>query len=496
MSLDNKRKTSPNYGSTEVSNNNSSTIDDTHIVQDIESNNLTDFKTPSTTLLNEIKIISYSSLPLAITFFLQYSLGVVSIFTVSRIGKLELAAVSLATMTFNITSSIFTGMSTCLETLCSQAYGGKNFKLVGIYYQRCFILISIFNIPLVLLWWFSGYFLKFIVTDPKLAILAQSYLRVMSFSTPAFIFFETSKRFLQAQNIFIAGQYVLFIVAPINIILNYLLVWNKFIGIGFLGAPLATTISYWIGALLLLSYIIFINGYQCWYGFNLKLCFQNWSSILPLALNGTAMLLSEFIAFEILTLSSATFGTSTLAAQSIASTLATLCFQIPFSTSVASATRIANLLGADLKLNAIISTKASYLLSLILSLFNFILIFSTKSLITKLFTNDLKVIKLAILILTILSINQLYDCPNIIGAGILRAQGRQSIGCKLNLICYYLIAIPISMYLGFKCNLKVQGLWIGLGIGVFCLAVSEFIMILRSDWNSILKNAVERSKTN
>lgn len=447
----------------------------------------------TTSFLKELIIISRASAPLAVTFFLQYSLSVVSIFTVSRIGKTELAAVSLATMTFNITSSIFTGMSTCLETLCSQAYGAKNYKLVGLYFQRSFALIAVFNIPLVLLWWVSGFFLKFIVTNPELAILAQNYLRVMSFSTPAYIFFETAKRFLQAQNIFVAGQYVLFIVAPINIILNYLLVWSEVIGIGFLGAPLATTISYWLCAVCLGIYIFVVDGKDCWFGFDLKGSFQNWSSILPLALNGTAMLLSEFVAFEILTLSSARFGTSTLAAQSIASTIATLCFQIPFSASVASATRIASLLGAGLELESITSTKAAYLISLFLSLINFSLLFFARVQIAELFTNDSKVIKIATLILTILSVNQIWDCPNIIGAGVLRAQGRQAVGSKLNVIAYYFIAVPLALYLGFTRDMKAKGLWIGLGVGVFCLATAEFVMILLSDWKLCIKQAKERS---
>lgn len=448
----------------------------------------------SDSLMNEIKVISFSSAPLAVTFFLQYSLAVVSIFTISKIGKKELAAVSLATMTFNITSSIFTGMSTCLETLCSQAYGAKNYRLVGLYFQRCFALIAVFNIPLVLIWWKSGYLLKFIVPDPALADLAQSYLRVMSFSTPAYIFFETAKRYLQAQNIFAAGQYVLLLVAPINILLNYLLVWSEVIGIGFLGAPLATTISYWLCAVLLLIYIVVIDGSQCWFGFDLRGCFQNWSSILPLALNGTAMLLSEFVAFEILTLSSARFGTSTLAAQSIASTIATLCFQIPFSASVASATRIASLIGAGKQSEAIISTNAAYTIGLLLSVFNFSILFFPRTKIAELFTDDGKVINIAVTILGVLSINQLWDCPNIIGAGILRAQGRQAVGSKLNIVAYYIVAVPVALYLGFKVNMQAKGLWIGLGLGVFCLALSEFAMVLISDWNVISMEADKRSR--
>ena len=447
----------------------------------------------TTNFWKELRIITFTSAPLAVTFFLQYSLSVVSIFMVSKIGKTELAAVSLSTMTFNITSSIFTGMSTSLETLCSQAYGAKKYRLVGLYFQRCFALIAVFNIPLVIIWWFSGYLLMYIVTDPQLAILAQSYLRVMSFSTPAYIFFETAKRFLQAQNIFVAGQYVLFLVAPINILLNYLLVWSDAMGIGFLGAPLATTISYWLSAALLLLYMICVEGQDCWFGFDFKGAFQNWSSILPLALNGTAMLLSEFIAFEILTLSSARFGTSTLAAQSIASTIATLCFQIPFSASVASATRIASLLGAGLELEAITSTNAAYVTSLLLSMLNFSLLFFAKRNIAQLFTDDVKVVKIASVILGVLSINQLWDCPNIIGAGVLRAQGRQSVGSKLNLIAYYLIAVPLALYLGFTLDMSVKGLWIGLGVGVFFLASCEFVMVLITDWKDVIKQASQRN---
>ncbi|CAI8498572.1 unnamed protein product [Pichia kudriavzevii] len=472
---------------------NSGSFDDFSTIVEEDPSLLPSGKESQTTVLEEMKVILRTSVPLSVTFFLQYSMSVVSIFTVSRIGKRELAAVSLATMTFNITSSIFTGMATCLETFCSQAYGAKKYNLVGIYFQRCFLVISIFSIPLILLWWFSSSLLRYIVTDYELAVLAESYLRVTTFCIPAYIFFETSKRYLQAQNIFVAGQYVLFIVAPINILLNYELVWNKYFGIGFLGAPLATSLSYWLAAGMMFVYMFFIDGHQCWFGIDHENLFKEWERILPMALNGTAMLLSEFVAFEILTLSSARFGTSTLAAQSIASTLATLCFQIPFAVSVACATRIASLLGAGRSKDAIISTKTSYYLSLAISLTNFSLLFFARFKVIVFFTSDAKVIKIADTILFILSLNQLWDCPNIVGAGILRAQGRQSVGSKLNIIAYYIFALPLALYLGFTCGMNVKGLWIGLGIGIFFLACSELFMVLITDWVMVVDSAISRT---
>ena len=85
----------------------------------------------------ESKMLARSSAPLIATFLLQYSLTVVSIFTIGHLGTVELAAVSLASMTANITCyAAFYGLATCLDTLCAQAYGSGKKKLVGLQLQR------------------------------------------------------------------------------------------------------------------------------------------------------------------------------------------------------------------------------------------------------------------------------------------------------------------------------------------------------------------------
>lgn len=452
---------------------------------------------PLTTSLKEIGFISKSSIPLIITFFLQYSLTVASIFSVGHLGKTELAAVSLATMTFNVTVSIFIGMATCLDTLCSQAYGAKKHSLVGLQFQRCTAMILVFSIPIMLLWYYSGSLLKLIVPENEkdLTDLAQTYLRIVSFGAPGYIFFETGKRFLQCQGIYHAGQYSLFIVTPINAILNYLLVWDSNFGVGFKGAPAATAISYWLMSFVLLAYTIFIDGKKCWNGLQIKAAFDvsQWSSMISLALNGTAMLLSEMIAFEILTLSASRFGTTALAAQSIVSTMATLAFQVPFGVSVAISTRIANYVGAGELINAKIANKTAYYISFIVGLFNFSVLVLFRYKIANLFSEDARVIQIAQGILFILGVNQLYDCPNVIFAGCLRGQGRQKIGSSLNLVSYYMIAVPAALIIAFVADLKLVGLWIGLGIGIICLAISEGFFLYRADWDKILFEASRRN---
>ncbi|KAL8718165.1 MAG: hypothetical protein Q9225_004660, partial [Loekoesia sp. 1 TL-2023] len=90
-----------------------------------------------TTWQREAKVLSRYSAPLVVTFLLQYSLTVASIFTVGHLGKVPLGAVSLASMTANITGyAVYQGLATSLDTLCAQAYGSGNKKLVGLQTQR------------------------------------------------------------------------------------------------------------------------------------------------------------------------------------------------------------------------------------------------------------------------------------------------------------------------------------------------------------------------
>lgn len=442
----------------------------------------------------EFWIILKASLPLVTTFFLQFSLTLVSIFSVGHIGKDELAAVSLAIMTFNVSVSIFNGMATCLDTLCAQAYGAKRYDLVGIYFQKCTCMILAAYIPMAFIWCFSSHLFALIVPDRKLAVLAEKFLRGMSLGAPGYIFFETGKRFLQAQGIFVAGQYCLFIAAPINLLLNYLLVWNKHFGIGLYGAPLSTSISYWLMSLLLLCYVRFIDGKKCWDGINLQEALRGWGTMFNLALNGTAMMLSEFVAFEILTLSVSRLGTASLAAQSITSSLATLLFQIPFGISVAASTRIAYHVGAGSINMAKMASRITLNLALVVGVLSFLVVFIFRANIVRIFTTDQEVVKYATVSVGILGINQLFDCSNVLLAGCLRGQGRQHIGSALNIFAYYVIAVPLALHLAFKTGLGLKGLWIGIGIGVSILAISEgYFVLFRSNWPAILQSAQKRN---
>nr|QFR37242.1 MATE transporter [Cyberlindnera americana] len=446
---------------------------------------------PKITLQSELKAILKSSIPLSLTFFFEYLLAVNSLFLIGHLGANELASASLAVMTFNVTGmAVFEGMSSCLDTFCSQAYGAGKLSKVGLYFQRCTAMILCVSLPIFALWWESRFFMQFIIPETHLLVMTQQYLRILVFGAPGLILFETGKRFLQAQKIFHASTYVLFICLPLNLILNYSLINS----IGFIGAPIAISLTYWVMAILLLLYVVFIDGKQCWNGLSISRAFKHWRPMLGLALPGLVMIESEYLSFEILTVFAAYFGTESLAAQSIISNIGSLTYQLPFAVGCAISTRIAIYIGSGSIHSSKVAVKISFLVAAIVGTFTCLTIIIFRHPMALLFSSDEEVLSLAIKSFPILAVNQLADTFNIISAGVLRSQGRQKIGSYFNLASYYIVALPLSYFLAFNCGFEIAGLWMGLGAGISILAISETVLLLKSNWPSIMREAREREE--
>ena len=179
-----------------------------------------------TTWQRETKVLVRSSSPLVLTFLLQYSLTVASVFTVGHLGKVELGAVSLASMTANITGyAVYQGLATSLDTLCAQAYGSGRKQLVGLQTQRMVYFLWAISIPIGIIWLSADKILMHIVPEKNVAILAGQYLKIVLIGAPGYAIFESAKRYMQAQGLFSASLYVLLICAPLNVFLNWLFVW-------------------------------------------------------------------------------------------------------------------------------------------------------------------------------------------------------------------------------------------------------------------------------
>jgi MATE family multidrug resistance protein len=448
----------------------------------------------NTSWQRETKVLCKSSAPMILTFLLQYSLPVASIFTVGHIGKTELGAVSLASMTASITGyAVYQGLATSLDTLCAQAYGSGRPHLVGLQLQRMLAFLLLITIPISIIWACGTQILSLIVPEPETARLAGLYLKVLIFGAPGYAAFESGKRFVQAQGLFSVNMYILLLCAPLNAFLNWLFVWH--LGWGFIGAPIAVAITENILPILLFLYVRFIDGYQCWGGFDRR-ALRNWTPMIKLALPGLTMVLAEFLAFEVLTLSSSWLGETELAAQSVLGSITGITFQIPFPMSVAASTRIANLIGATLAVPAKTAAKVAIVGGVIVGFGNLLLLSLLRDQIPRLFTPDEEVIDLVAKLLPLCATFQVFDALSANCNGILRGLGRQEIGGYVGLFAYYLVGMPISFGTGFGAGLGLYGLWAGPAVALGVVALIEGIFIYRTSWERAVEQAKIRNAAN
>ncbi|KAF9573994.1 hypothetical protein BGW38_008362, partial [Lunasporangiospora selenospora] len=321
--------------------------------------------------------------------------------------------------------SVSLGTATALDTLCSQSFTSHHPHTLGLHLQRAILILLILFVPIAGIWLSSEHIFSLLGQEPALAQHAAIFLKGLLPGAPAFLIFECVKKFLQAQGNMHASTYVLLIAAPVNVVLNYVFVWNKYIGMGYIGAPIATSISYWNMLLMLLVYIRF------------------------LAIPGVMMVCTEWWAFEVVSLAASYLGTVALAAQSVVVQTSGLLYTIPFGISIAASNRVGNLIGMGDHRSAKVSSRVSFALAILFGMGNSLMLILFKDRWGRLFSDDADVVSTVAMILPLVALFQISDGLAGVGGGVLRGVGIQHLGAYLNVIAYYLVAFPLGYVLAF-----------------------------------------------
>jgi MATE family multidrug resistance protein len=271
---------------------------------------------PSKLIAQEFWILLRGSLPVILAYALQNSLQTVSVLVVGRLSPEALATAAFAYMFAMATGWLIAlGGTTAIDTLASATFtGSKNPHDLGIVLQRAVLVLTVFYMPVVVLWIFAEPVFLALGQEDYIARDAARFLLVLAPGGLGYIYFECTKKFLQAQEIMRPGTYVLLFTSPLNAALNYAFIYP--LKMGLLGAPFATGISYWLSFLLLLAYARFVAGWDHWGGWS-KQCLKNMGTFAQLAFLGVIHVGTEWWAFEIVAIVAGQLGTIDLASQSV-----------------------------------------------------------------------------------------------------------------------------------------------------------------------------------
>lgn len=441
----------------------------------------------------EFKLLCEYSVPLIATYLLQYSATVITTVVAGRLGADELAAASVGLTTMNIIGFAFLeGMATALDTLCAQAYGSGHLVGVGLHAQRMFFLMILAMIPIGTFWIFSPHILTGLVNQHHVAVSAGRFLQVSLIGLPGYGFFEIGKRFLQAQGDFRAAMVILVVCTPINGLLGWLFAIKLDLGVE--GAALAQAVSNNLRLLMLVVHVYFAKwSHKCWGGWSWN-ALKEWGVPLRLSIAGTAVNMAEWLAFEILMISTSYLGTKHLAAQTILNTISIITWHIPFSISVAVSTRVGIFVGAGLLDVARRMAHLYTVIFIIVGLFDGALLFLLRHQLSSVFSTDPVVLRLATNAMLSVSAFQIIDAINSGLNGFLRGLGLQSVAAFIVLVVN-IFTVPFALWLelGYP-DMKLDGLWVGLGAGMVLIAVMECVYLKWVSWKTCVESIKAREE--
>lgn len=435
---------------------------------------------------SELLLLLRASFAIASSFALQNFVQASSILIVGGLGTFELGVTSYGYMFASSTGSMIAlGGATALDTLCSQAITSvkpeeRAFVLRNYLQRGVLVLATFYTLVIVPLWWFSGRLFVVLGQEEDFATATGMFLKVLIPGGLLQVVAECLKKFLQVQGHSFPTSYAIAVAAAIGLVANVLFV--QVFHLGYLGAPLAHTAYHSSTLLLLLAYTSSIpDTVPCWVGFS-RGKLRDWKRFANLAITGIFTQAAESFSFEILAMMAARLDQVAIGAQGIIMASDMILYTIPLGISVASSHRIGNLLGAANIKGLKFALRMPYILSLIIGIFEFILVMLVRNSFGYLFSDDEPVVRLTAQVLPIIALFQVLDLSNNGACGILRGAGKVHFVLYSNIVAYYGVGMSTAWYFCFKLDMGLFGLWGGLVTGSAVLVVVQTLFVLWVDF--------------
>ena len=407
----------------------------------------------------------------------------------------QLAGASLACTMINIVGqSLVIGMSSSLDTLCGQSYGAESYDMVGIYLQRMIALIHLLIIVIAVLFIFSQQLLEFLQQPSNVAMWSGKFAITFIIALWPLAMWYCLRRYLQSQ-----GKVKIIFPSVIFAVIGQwigLYLFDIYLDFGFTSAAMALGCAYWFQFLSMLI-LIFITGShtKTWPGWKLGEMFKGWKQIFALSIPSLAMLCSEWWAFEMQALFSGWVSDDALAGFALSLNFLTMTIKIPLSISWANGIVVAQKLGKMRPDEASAAWDGSLCLSTLMTAIISLFCWFGRSIISHLYApqasheNIRNIFENCLMILAIyMMIDQVQRC----GQGAIRGMGMQKIGAYTNILSYYCLGIPTGLYLCFKQDMEVRGLWFGMCIASLVSSIVFIVLRYRINWREQVKRAFAR----
>jgi MATE family multidrug resistance protein len=399
-------------------------------------------------------------------------MGVVDTMVVGRVSPAALAAVALGNMAFLSVASFGLGLLLSMDPLVAQAVGARDAPAVRRGVQRGLLMAALIAVPTALVLAPAGPVLTLLRQPPEAVPLAAGYVHRCLPGLLPFYGFMVLRLTLQAMERM--RPIVVTIVAAnlLNVVLDVALVHGKWGAppMGAFGSAWATTISRTVLFVVLvmvarrdLSPLLTRPDREA---FRLQPLWR--TAVLGAPIGAQIQL--EFAAFGVIALLMGGLGTVPMAAHQVTINLASLTFMVPLGVSAAAAVRVGHAVGRADGPGARRAASAALVCGGGFMSLTALLFLGFPRYLAAAYTPDLAVLSLAAVLIPVAGVFQVFDGLQVVSAGVLRGLGDTRAPMVVNVLGFWLVGMPVSLWLAFGLDLGPSGLWWGLVFGLGSVA--------------------------
>ncbi len=418
--------------------------------------------------------------------------GVVDTIMVGRLGPAAIGAVALGNAVCYTPSLFGIGLMLGLDTLVAQAYGRNDHDECHRWLAQGVYLASMTAPVIMLLIGLASFgFTRFGIM-PEVAGPAGGYLRVMNWGTLPLLLYGCTRRYLQGvgQVRVITVTYVL--ANLVNWFGNWVLIYGKlgFPALGVNGSALSTVASRVLMAVALMG---FAWRYERRRGHPL---FRRWAGpqtvrlrrLVRLGAPAAGQIVLEVGAWNLTTFSAGYLTPVALATHQIVLNYAAVTYMVPLGISAAAAVSVGHAVGAG---DAARARRAGWLA---LALGTSFMLLAAVAFLTvprpliELYTHDPQVLAVGSSLLIVVAAFEAFDGIQTISTGALRGLGETRVPMLVNLVGYWVLGLPLGLFLCFALHWGIFGLWIGLTLALIVIATA-LLARWRRDSNGMARAA-------
>lgn len=409
----------------------------------------------------------------------QTSMTFVDTIMVGRLGSDALAGVALGNTVFFFVFIVSMGVVAAVGPMVAQAYGAGETDPIGRSVRQGLWLALALSVPVVLLLQNIEPVLLRLGQQPEVAARAQAYLAAISWGFLPAVGFMALRGLLEGTSRPFPVTVITFVGVGLNIVANYVLMYGRFgvPAMGLAGTGWASTIVFWILFFLLAVFVGRVAPYRD-YGVFEKLGRpdpQYFREIFRIGWPIGVQYGMESGLFTVTALMMGSLGATVLAAHQIAIQSAAFTFMVPLGIGIAASVRVGQAAGrgqfAEVRQAGFVGIGLAALAMSGAAVLFWTAPRAIVALYLDLDASNAPVVSLAVTLLGVAAVFQVFDGVQVSAAGALRGLKDTRVPMVIGFVAYWAVGLSAGYLLGFRLGWGAVGLWWGLVIGLASAAI-------------------------